>query len=291
MTQHTHIQSILDTLIELEKHNPFKTLIDVDCGLAKWGFYLKLHLELNKPNLTNTPPHLLKLIGTKSNSTNHFQNHSLYDEIWTKDVAHVFNAKETNQAVDVLLFLNEYEGRMTDEQFEAMLPAVRNCILINLYENEECKWAQSLKKEIDKKIQTTSKSFTTKFELIEADPNILLLKRRFKNVFPIYTYEVIEKNEGYIVLHQPSSIAEYYIPDGTQYINIHSLKHSWSGELSVYIDGELYHGEVLEDEQTKELHIIQLDLPMTPVCKLTLKVNYSTTRRGNEAWIKEVQFS
>src|SRR6185503_1621491 len=67
MTTYSHLRKILDTFIDLEKISPFKVLFDVNCGLARWGFFLKLHLEVNKEVLAVSPMQSSKLIATYNN--------------------------------------------------------------------------------------------------------------------------------------------------------------------------------------------------------------------------------
>jgi hypothetical protein len=289
MTTYSHLRKILDTFIDLEKVSPFKVLFDVNCGLARWGFFLKLHLEVNKQVLAISPQQLSKLIGIYNNPDIELPATSnIYDDIVQTDLFDLISKWNHDEVADVILFLNEYSVPMDRERFEKILDKCRVGVMINLHENDFYSWMKVKPNGIIAK--ATELQFN-KFEIVEVAENILFFHRHFKPQSPFYTYKTIDRNPGYIVLHTPNSVAEYEVPEGVTFIRINPLKHQWSGELYVYADEILLHTEVLTSHQSVNDYVLELKLTGISPKKLILKINHLDKRVGNEVWIRGVQFS
>jgi len=288
MTTYSHLRKILDTFIDLEKISPFKVLFDVNCGLARWGFFLKLHLEVNKEVLAVSPMQSSKLIATYNNPDLVLPATSdIYDDIEKTDFFDLISKWKADEVADVILFLNEYSGPMDRGRFEKILNKSRVGVIVNLYENDFYSWMNG---KHDGKAKLTELQFN-KFEIVEVAENILFFQRRFKLQFPFYTYKTIDRNKGYIVLHMPNSVAEYEVPEGVTFIRINSLKHQWSGELHVYADETLLHREVLTSDRSDNDYLLELNLTDLSPKRLILRINHLDKRLGNEVWIRGVQFS
>ena len=259
--------------------------------MANWIEILKPHLQINRKKLVSTQQDKLQLIGTKSTPNDFCSNKfNIYDHLLSVDI--IKNMEEVlPYGTDFLLFLNKYDGKVRANDLINLLQRVRNGVLINLHQNDWFNWSNKMQnfKNLKELSSGTYEQFD-KFDITDVIENIILAKRRYYKVHPIYMYEVMEKKEEHFVLYQPLSRIIYPIPEGTKYININSLKHPWSGELEVYLDDELYTIEGLESKETVENFTIQINV-LFEKRKLKLKVNCSDKRPGNEAWIKDVQFS
>lgn len=285
MTRKLHIQRIVDTLISLEKNASINVLIDANLSLLRWGLYLKTHLELQRHNLYSSSYSHTNLIGLQDDAGKMKESKAaLYDEILEYSVVDYITT--CNPQYDIFLLLSECSRcKVTLATLKQVLNAAKVGVIVNLNENVL---------DIPPYSYETISYLTeldNNFDLVEITNKVFFFKRKYQCYRPIYLFDAFESEDNSVALTNSSSIVEYLIPENKSFVKISLLKHPWSGEVSVSIDGNQILNEVLECDKTITDFDIIIKLPLNESRLLTFRSLHSSERLGNEVWIRDVQFS
>lgn len=282
------ITPIVDLIIDIEKENPIEKLIDMNCTFANSGAYLQKYLTSKKNLLSKRQNGESKIIGTFSNVSQKPKEPAIYDNIMPAGFAEIISYLKKENA-DILLLLDLTGEKITADILTELMRYTKSGILLNASQQEDPSFKKFIQQFDEFENLKNSSHQTKRFRLKVISINIYYLERIFQHHNPVFYFDADSENNSF-TLTTENSVLEYYVPIGSAFMRLKTVRDKKGGDLQVYADGKLLMTELQAYSDTDSYHYSCFRLP-AGCSKIRLNLNPQTFRGTEMVSLSEVSFS
>ena len=287
-----YITPILDKIAALHNDQSIQDILDVGCGGGKWGFLSRDLIDYYHNSAYFKKDWELSIEGVEAFPKYKTPVHEfIYDKIYYQPVQEIDFQKD----YDIIFFMEVIEHIKKEEGLkilDTLLSRVRRGIFLSfppeydllgrhIFEQQD-----THENDFERHVSIWSESDLIKYKYDTLYFNTYFIHRPSLVVFYWKINDVVEKEDA-LVLTNDTSEAEFIIDSTCKVITISTIKHNWSGTITIFNDkNEQIYSELLHTSATSKRH--DINITNKNYHSLKMKRVHDTKKGGSEVWIRKV---